>query len=308
MEIILESRIEPHPSTLYSPTQYHQGVPGFSSVDESALQAYDEQGFLVIHHAFCPDEVEAAKRELREMVYSDDPRCDCVYYEGSIRERLGDLNGCGRRASDSPTRRDLALGNRTNSLPDLPAEERAQYVRKFMGFTEQHPPLAALASKPELIRLVTALTGAPIRLFQEMAMIKPPRGREKPWHQDHAYFNLPIDTRIVGVWIALDRVTPENGCMHVLAGAHRDGPRIHFMRRDWQICDDETEGTPCTALPMEAGDAMFFDAKLPHGTPTNQTDEFRWAIQLHYVPTDAEQVAEEVRLAVFGSEGKNVSC
>ena len=56
-----------------------------------------------------------------------------------------------------------------------------------------------------------------------MALLKPPRGREKPWHQDHAYFNLPLDTPIVGVWIALDEATPENGCMHVIPGSHREG-------------------------------------------------------------------------------------
>jgi phytanoyl-CoA hydroxylase len=119
---------------------------------------------------------------------------------------------------------------------------------------------------------------------------------------------LPLETKIVGVWIALGRVTPENGCMFVLAGGHRDGPRIHFRRRDWQICDSDIVPKRQTALPMEAGDIMIFHAKLPHGTPTNRTNEHRWALQYHYAPVSAGTVEDEARLAVFGSEGKNVTC
>ena len=42
-------------------------------------------------------------------------------------------------------------------------------------------------------------------LFQEMALVKPPRiGSEKPWHQDASYFRVTDPGLIVGVWIALE--------------------------------------------------------------------------------------------------------
>ena len=53
--------------------------------------------------------------------------------------------------------------------------------------------------------VVRRIIGEEPMLFQDMALLKPPRvGREKPWHQDHAYFDLELRTRVVGVWIALD--------------------------------------------------------------------------------------------------------
>ena len=121
-------------------------------------------------------------------------------------------------------------------------------------------------------------------------------------------FNLPLDTRIVGLWIALDEVTPANGCMYLLPGRHREGPKVHFKRRDWQICDDQLAGRRRVAAPMRAGDALLFDAKLPHGMPTNRTDQTRWAVQLHFVPRSVAETGDDARLAVFGSEGKNVTC
>ena len=92
-----------------------------------------------------------------------------------------------------------------------------------------------------MLALARRLLGGEPELFQDMALVKPAQGREKPWHQDHAYFNVAMGTPIVGVWIPMGRVTPENGCMHMLRGGHKAGARPHFKRRDWQICDSDVD-------------------------------------------------------------------
>jgi phytanoyl-CoA hydroxylase len=307
-KVILEPKIEPHHAALYTADVVAEGVDSLAAVGAEQIAAYDDQGFLFIRGAFDVEEVTAAKRELQRMVLSDNPDCDGVYYEGIIRDYRISLSSENDRTIDGSHVGDLALGQASDQLPALPQNLRAKFVRKFMGFTEKHPPLGALAEKPELLEIVTWIIGEPVRLFQDMAMIKPPRGREKPWHQDHAYFNLGLDTRIMGVWMPLHETTPANGCMYVLAGAHREGPQPHFMRRDWQICDTEIYGCQRTAVLMQPGDVLLFDAKLPHGTPTNHTNQQRWAVQFHYVPCSAVATDDEVRLAAFGSEGKNVTC
>ena len=79
------------------------------------------------------------------------------------------------------------------------APERAQYVRKFMGFVRpENPALEATASKADLISAVKQLCNADsVELMQDMSMIKPPGGREKPWHQDSAYFNYDQQVPVV---------------------------------------------------------------------------------------------------------------
>lgn len=139
-----------------------------------------------------------------------------------------------------------------------------------MGFADRNPPLGSIAEHPGLANVLERFLGGRPQLYQDMAMIKPPGGREKPWHQDRAYFNLAQETPVVAAWIALDAATPENGCMRLVRGGHRDGPALHFMRRDWQICDSHlARSTQRVAAPMEAGDCLLFDALLPtapHGT------------------------------------------
>ena len=112
----------------------------------------------------------------------------------------------------------------------------------------------------------------------------------------------------MGVWIALDDATVENGCMHVLPGSHKEGAVVHFKRRDWQICDTDILGQSITAVPLKAGGLMFFDGLLQHGTPHNPTTQRRRALQFHYCAKDAKWTDEDARLAVFGSEGKDVTC
>ena len=307
MKVYIEKQMEPHDPGVYRADGDADSVAGWEMIDAAALDRYDEQGFLVVRNGLPPASVAAAMQELGAMTEAEDPGCQTVYFEGLIREELG-LPGFDPQLPDTPEFKDLTMSASIDSVAELPRHVRSKLVRKFMGFVDFHPPLAAIANHPSLIEAVTRIVGEPVRLFQDMAMIKPPGGREKPWHQDHAYFNLPLDTRVVAVWAALSDVTVANGCMHVIPGGHRAGPRVHFVRRDWQICDEHVIEESRLAVPMSAGDLMLFDGKLPHGTPTNQTDEQRWALQLHYIPQTASEVEETLRLETFGSEGKNVIC
>ena len=160
-----------------------------------------------------------------------------------------------------------------------------------------------------LAALKPLLQGHDAEMFQDMALIKPPRlGREKPWHQDKAYFEYALGTPVVGVWIALDEATIANGCMQLLPGRHKEGPILHFQRRDWQICDNTILGSQSVAVPLKPGGLLFFDGMLPHGTPHNSSPNRRRALQFHYAPVGTTKDAPEQRLKHFGSEGKNVTC
>ncbi len=188
-------------------------------------------------------------------------------------------------------------------------EEKQDYIRKLMWFVNYDDRLKALATHPALLGVVSRIVGEAPHMFQDMALIKPPGGgREKPWHQDKAYFDMKVDTPVVGVWIALDPATPENGCMHVIPGSHRDGPVVHFKRRDWQLCDTAVETARDVVVPLAPGGLLLFDGLIHHGTPANLTQERRRAVQFHYAARSAVWTDEEERLAIFGGEGRGVSC
>ena len=307
VRVFYEPRIAAHPADLYRFEQIDAGVDAGVSGSEEALRRYREDGFLMVRGLLPLAELTAACGELERMARAKRPDCGMIWYEGALRDHLA-LDPAADRPLDGTATASGFVQGQEGGLPALDPELRARFVRKLMRFVGTAPALTDLARDPRLLSVVRRLVGGEPELFQDMALVKPPRGREKPWHQDHAYFNVAMGTPIVGVWMPMGRVTPENGCMHMLRGGHKPGARPHFKRRDWQICDTHVDQTDRVAVPMQAGDVLFFDGLIPHGTPVNHTEEFRWAVQFHYRPAGAVLTDDGARLAQFGSEGRDVTC
>lgn len=273
---------EEYPTGLYDYAAMVTALDGLPDEPSRIEKQYREAGFVSIDNAFSAEQVAELLDALYQLTVRDLPERTQLQFEN------------------------LAAGK----IESLPPEERLDYVRKLMWFVDLDPRIEAIAYEPRLMELLRQLLGAEPEMFQEMALFKPPGiGREKPWHQDHAYFNLPEGTHVVGVWIALDDTYPENGCMHLLPGAHREGPIPHFNRRDWQICDTNILGkSQAVATPLKAGGCLIFDGLVPHGTPHNKTATRRRALQFHYVAKGTPRTTTAERMAIFGSEGRDVSC
>ena len=271
----------------YEPDLYHydgiaDGVDGFDSVTDEQVALFHEQGYLAVHNAFNAAEVKSALDGLLHLLAGGVPDFKGVMYE---------------RAADGVP------------VDEMAPAQKQDYVRKFMWFVKHDERLAALAHHPQLLAVIERIMGEAPVLFQDMALLKPPKfGREKPWHQDHAYFELPLEARVVGCWIALDEATTENGCMIVIPGTHRQGPVVHFKRRDWQICDTHVNNQGAVAVPLKPGGCLLFSSLIHHGTPTNVSTRRRRAVQYHYRPQSAPKTSVEERLAIFGEEGKDVTC
>jgi hypothetical protein len=203
VKVFFEPKIEPHDPDLYA----YQGVAhGIAAADATAAlirEQFDEQGFVLLCGLIPSDKIGAARNALGAMTLSDQPECEMIWYEGGLRDHLALSGDDDQETNGSSAADGFVLGQEGDRLPALEPRLRARFVRKFMGFVAGNPGLAELAHDPAIVEIVTDLVGGPPRLFQDMALIKPPDGREKPWHQDHAYFNLPLDTPIVGVWSRL---------------------------------------------------------------------------------------------------------
>lgn len=283
----MSMELEIHDPDLYRHDRTADRLDGLQGIGEDEVELFREQGYLAVANAFTEEEISAAMDGFMHLAL------------GRHREYGGfDIEPRARDAFES-----------------LSGDARIDSLRKLMFFVNFDERLHALAYHPDLLDTLRRLMGSDeLEMFQDMALIKPPRiGREKPWHQDCAYFKVPPTTPVVGVWIALDPVSIENGCMHVLHGAHKEGPQIHFHRRDWQICDTDSEQLhseehPVVAVPLEPGGCLFFAGLLPHGTPHNFSDSRRRALQYHYRPTETPEISQDDMDEIYGSEGKDAEC
>jgi phytanoyl-CoA hydroxylase len=266
---------------LYRHTGIAEALQGWDAVTEEQIARFHEQGFLAIDGAFTQEEIDGALEGMLDLI------------EGKHRGYRGLQFEAGARAL----------------LPTTPREDKQDLVRKLSNFTQYDARLHAMATHPRVLSLVETLIGDKPGIFEDKALIKPPKiGREKPWHQDHAYWNLPLDAKVVTAWIALDEAGLDNGCLFVIPGSHREGPKVHFKRRDWQMCDDQVETHRVLAAPLKPGGILLFNSYLQHGTPANSSPKRRRALQYVYIPSTIGRITPAERLAVFGSEGKDVEC
>lgn len=252
-------------------------VNGFEAVTDDDIAFYQTHGYLVVENAFTQDEIRTTFAAFLDLI----SRGEAVQFERSVAE----------------------------NVDELPIEEKQKYIRKLGSFLDSGDSrFTDMSEHPKLLSVCERMVDGKPELYAHQAFWKPPGGREKPWHQDKAYFPVPIGTPVVGVWIALDEATPENGCMHIIPGSHQEGPVIHFKRRDWQICDTDVPVQRDTMVPLKPGGVLFFNGMIHHGTPPNNSPHLRRSMQFHYVPAGTKRTSQEERLAIWGSEGKDVEC
>jgi len=270
---------------------------------DSALirETFQKQGYWVEPQLLTPEEVEAARQAVTE----------CIHHfaqpgVGEVRENEG--YPVQVHSPLSPFFFQLERGLK---FEDIQEEELELKVRKLMSFDREHVAFESIAHGPHRLKsLLETLLGPDPELFQSMALIKPPFiGTEKPWHQDNAYFNVtPLDA-VIGVWIALDHATVENGCMHVIPGGHNLGALKHHHDKDCEILGDRLD--PSNAVPVELppGGALLFYGMLPHQTPPNRSADRRRALQFHYHAATAVRTPTEEYDRIYAEkDGTPASC
>jgi hypothetical protein len=112
---------------------------------------------------------------------------------------------------------------------------------------------------------------------------------EFPWHQDNGYTAIEPATNIT-IWIALDDVNTQNGCVWVMPRSHRHGLLPHGARSEdsWFLeVPVEGEGVPAE---LKAGEAVVFSGLTLHRSLLNHSDKPRRAFFVEYADAAARYV------------------
>jgi len=278
--------------------------------DADMVERYRTDGYLAFREALTAEEVRQASDGINQLVHKYAFNEERTEHVGS-RYGTAIKNGRGMLFKSRTTDFHFQVEGTYEARPDR-LDELADNIRKFQSYTQELPIYDYLANRhPRLIALLEAVLGPGYQAYSSMALCKPAHGgAEKPWHQDLAYFSVNRFDGVCGIWIALDQATVANGCMHVIPGGHRAGPRRHeWTRVDCEIRTDEVNPADAVAIELPPGGLMIFDGLLPHETPVNNSGLRRRALQFHY-RSAATQVApqEEYRRKFAGPDGLFIGC
>lgn len=145
------------------------------------------------------------------------------------------------------------------------------------------PFFKSLLYKPELLDIVESVIGPNIQLYHDQAFSKPPKhGGPVLWHQDNGYWHCePAD--LVSIWIALDDVDQENGCLWMLPGSHKLGTLPHD-RSDSILLQVDVDESKLVPFEMPAGHGLMHHCEIIHGSHPNTSNRNRRAHAIHYMP------------------------
>lgn len=222
---------------------------------------YQENGFIILEDFLTAEELDHWRAVLDEAI------------TGRGNSLLPDRKGLAHEAPPEDAKPDEYYGNifqqRVNLWQDNPA------VKELI----LHPGIGKLAAKLEGVE--------GMRVWHDQALYKEPWSNPTSWHLDNVYWSFS-SAHATSIWIALDDVGPENGCLFFLPGTHKKQdysvvPIGASMPLLFDTHPDFKHIEPVVGR-MKAGSCSFHNGLTVHGATPNMTPRWRRAMTCGFMP------------------------
>lgn len=227
---------------------------------ESVNQSFQNQGYAIVRKLFNDAEVEEIRNEFAK-----------IHANGPIPKLF------------EPVPKDKSGGDPLKEYPRVMHPHRFSSVaKKYMTHAKVEKYLSAFFESEPLAA-------------QSMFYFKPPGARGQALHQDNFYLMVNPGT-CIAAWTAIDDCDAQNGAMYVVPGSQKTN----------LVCPDEADskesftkhfvpvpkGMKAEVVNMKAGDTLFFNGSVIHGSGPNRTkDRFRRAFICHYAAGSTEKIS-----------------
>lgn len=231
-------------------------------IAKKLIQDFQRDGYSLVRGLFSPEEVEFYKQHFMDLRHAG--------------EYTGDFAGV--HSSDENI-------NQADPLQKYP---RMIHMHRWDEATK------AWLLDERIRQCLNSFLGRDPYAVQSMLYFKPPGARGQGLHQDQYYLRAKPGT-CVAAWLALDPCDEENGCLQVVPGTG-DLPILCATQADTtesftDIAVPLREDMEPESIIMEAGDVLFFNGTVIHGSFSNRsTDRFRRSLIGHYVTGESEQL------------------
>jgi phytanoyl-CoA hydroxylase len=212
---------------------YHYTVPTDGIPSSETLETFRRDGVVVLKQFCTPEEVAGMKGRMGELIDKWDP----AEAKGSVFHTYGNekLNQDYFLESAATIKFFLeadAVDRETGGIkPEIPKGNIINKVGHALHFLD--PIFREYSQSQKVKSLVKSLGYKDPVLPQSMYIFKQGLiGGEVTSHQDSTYlFTTPHQT-CLGLWLALDDATVENGCLWARKGSHHEPIRSQLVRTD----------------------------------------------------------------------------
>lgn len=178
-----------------------------------------------------------------------------------------------------------------------PVGERNDYQRVFLQVVNvwrRDERFRKFTFHPVLAEAARRLLGCgKVRLWHDHLMTKLPGGDSKPtdWHQDFPYWPM-VQPGPLSIWIPLQDVDWDNGCMHFIPGSHDWNVHEVILLDDKEkkrtifdaVKDKSPEEIQRVYVPLKKGSVTYHNGLTFHAAGQNRSDKPRRVLSIIYMP------------------------
>ena len=161
-----------------------------TDLTQDQVDSYSENGYLTIDGFLSPDELD--------------------HWRAAVDSAVASRNG------KKMPGKNIAVGG-----DDGINEDTAYFNNVFdqlLNLWQTNDEVKDIMLDPRIGKMVATLAGVEgIRIWHDQALIKRPWANPTSWHLDTPFWSFS-DRRALSIWVALDDVTLENGCLFFIPG------------------------------------------------------------------------------------------
>lgn len=219
-----------------------------SLLDVEQTQFFDEQGYLRIEALTTPEEIQEIRQSLEKL------------FERKVGEKEGAFADLVAGADHADELSSPQILNPVNYLPKL---HQTQCFKNALRMAKQ-------------------LLGEDARCFFDLSILKKPKvGAATPWHQDEAFRDPNFEYKEITVWVALQEVKAETGCLQFIPKSHKAPVFDHRSANNDPTsqaleCVGEFSPEFAVACPLKPGGCTIHHHRTLHFAAPNISDTQRF--------------------------------
>lgn len=269
-------------------------------LSEAQLDGWKRDGFIVLEDFASPAEVAALLGAGRALLESFEPSSNPSIFSTTRQTETSDEHFL--RSSDCVS---FFLEEGVVDEKGLLNRPKERAVNKIgHALHELEPTFTAWTRSQRIASLLRQLGLARPAAMQSMYICKQPDlGGVVVPHQDACFLHTTPDDTCLGLWVALEDATLQNGCLWVIPGSQAAGVNARFVLTPerttrWagdvkpsypSLGENEANARAAGYVPLEAraGMCVMLHGASVHASALNTSSRSRHAYSVHYVSADA---------------------